>query len=152
MSRWYEVKLKPDSNDTWLVTVPAFPEVTTFGSTQQDACEHARDAIEEAIAGRISDGDDIPPPLAETSGKGFYVELPLLPFFKAALYMIARAKKVSRAELARLLTAERGKPVHREQVDRLFRLDHNSQFDQIEAAFKALGVPIGVNVDFDAAA
>jgi len=36
--------------------------------------------------------------------------------------------------------------VHREQVDRLFRLDHNSRLDQMENAFRAIDVPLRVDV------
>ncbi|MCO5159887.1 MAG: hypothetical protein M9939_02020 [Mesorhizobium sp.] len=43
---------------------------------------------------------------------------------------------MTRAELARRLGW------HREQVDRLFRLDHKSRLDQLESAFKALGETI----------
>jgi antitoxin HicB len=35
---------------------------------------------------------------------------------------------------------------NRESVDRLFRLDHNSRLDQLEAAFKALGRNIDIEV------
>ena len=82
MSRWYEVKLDIDSNGTFFVAVPAFPEVTTYGDDQKSACKNALSAIEEAIAARISDGNDIPRPLDEIAGKGWFVELSLLIFFK----------------------------------------------------------------------
>ncbi len=146
MSRWYEVKLDIDSNGTFFVAVPAFPEVTTYGEDQQSACKNALSAIEEAIAARISDGDDIPRPLDEIAGKGWFVELSLLIFFKVALYMISRDQGISRAEIARRMG------VHREQVDRIFRLDHNSRMDQIEAAFKAIGVPVSVDLPLPDAA
>ena len=146
MSRWYEVKLDIDSNGTFFVAVPAFPEVTTYGEDQESACENALDAIEEAIAARISDGDDIPHPLAETTGKGWFVELSLLIYLKTSLYMISRHKGITRAEIARRMG------VHREQVDRIFRLDHNSRMDQIEAAFKAIGVPVRVELPLPDAA
>ena len=55
----------------------------------------------------------------------------------SALYMICSRRGVSRAELARRLEW------HREQVDRLFRLDHKSRLDQMEAAFEALGLTAG---------
>jgi antitoxin HicB len=35
---------------------------------------------------------------------------------------------------------------NRESVDRLFRLDHNSRLDQIEAAFRVLGRNIDIQV------
>ena len=61
-------------------------------------------------------------------GKGYFVEVPAQTFLKVALYMICSRRGVSRAELARRLEW------HREQVDRLFRLDHKSRLDQMEAA------------------
>lgn len=142
---WYEVVLQPDG-DTWLVTAPAFDEVITYGITQEEACRHGRDAIEEAIAGRIADGEDIPVPLADTPGRGRFVEVPAMVYLKSALYMIMRGKGMTRADLMRALGC------HREHVDRLFRLDHNSRLDAIEDAFKAIGVPLRFDVPFPQAA
>jgi antitoxin HicB len=133
---WFELKLDIDDNDTFLVTAPMFPEVTTYGDNEDEALSNGRDAIEEAIAARITNADPIPFPLKNTPGKGRFVELPLLTFLKAGLYMSCLAQSVSRAELARRLKW------HREQVDRLFRLDHNSRVDQLEQAFRAINVPL----------
>jgi antitoxin HicB len=143
---WYEVVLQADDNVTFLVTAPDFPEVTSFGDTQPDACARGRAAIEEAIAARISRGEDIPPPLAEARAKGMFVQMSALTFLKAALYMVCKEAGISRAELAKRLGW------HREQVDRLFRIDHNSKLDQIEAAFKAVGVPSIFNIPLASAA
>jgi antitoxin HicB len=85
-------------------------------------------------------------PLAEKSATAYSVELPALALLKSALYVISRAQNVNRAELARRLGW------HREQVDRLFRLDHNSRLDQLEAAFKALGAPLRFALPFPVAA
>lgn len=141
---YYELVIQPDYTEdgtsTWLITSPDFPEITTFGETQQEACENGLRAIEEAIAARISDGDTVPVPTKETKGKSRWVELPLLSALKIALYLICKDKEISRADLARLLKW------HREQVERLFRLDHRSQLDQIEAAFKAIGEPLSFDV------
>lgn len=150
MARFYELTIAMDETEdgtpNWMVTAPAFPEVTTFGDTQPEACGHGLQAIEEAIAARIADGEDIPLPIKETPGVGRFVEVPVLTFLKCGLYMNCRAQNVSRAELARRLGW------HREQVDRLFRLDHKSQMDQIEAAFKALGVSLEVRIPLPVAA
>jgi len=97
MGRWYRVVLDMDTNDTFLVTAPQFPEVTTFAGDREEALVNARRAIEEAIAARIADGDDIPHPLDKTSGKGWFVEMPVLVYLKAALYVICRDKGISRA-------------------------------------------------------
>jgi antitoxin HicB len=130
----YQIKLTPDDNGTLLVTCPALPEVTTFGETRADANAKAINAIEEALAARISRGQDIP--AGAVPGARQVVRLPLLTSMKVMLYVRALRSGVTRAELARRLDW------HREQVDRLFRLDHYSRVDQIEAAFRALGAEI----------
>jgi len=139
---WYELKIEPDDNGTWLITSPDFEEVTTFSSTKEAACKNGLDAIEEAIAARIARGDDIPVPLRETRAKGRFVEVPALVFPKSALYMILRGKDWTRADLMGALDCKR------EHVDRLFRLDHNSRLDSREEAFKAVGHPLKFDMEF----
>jgi antitoxin HicB len=134
----YRVELTPDDNDTFLVTCPDLPLVTTFGETEVDALAHAVDAIETALASMIDDGEDIPPPSGEQGP--FLVRLPLLTILKVELYRRLRAAGITRAELARRLGW------HREQVDRLFRLDHYSRLDQIEAAFQVLGRKVSIAI------
>jgi len=140
----YRIETTPDDNGTLLVTCPAFPEVTTFGPNDpEELTSIALKAIEEAIAARISDGEGLPrevTPSERKRRKGLYVKLPLLTALKVQLYNAVREAGVSRAELARRLGW------HREQVDRLFRLDHASRLDQIEAAFKELNRDIDVRV------
>ena len=142
---WYELRLQPDG-DTWLVTAPAFDEVATYGEDQEHSCQNGLAAILQAIAGRIADSEPIPAPMIDAPGKGTFVQLPLVVFLKAALYMILREQGKSRADLMRTLGW------HREQVDRLFRLDHNSTLDQLEKAFTALGTPLRFDVPFPQAA
>ena len=135
----YRIELTPDDNGTFLVTCPELPEVTTYGESEADAAEAAALAIEEALAARISMGVDIPPPSGfVTLGKPF-VPLTAQTTFKISLYRTLGQTGVTRAELARRLGW------HREQVDRLFRLDHASRLDQLEAAFNALGFRIDLS-------
>jgi len=133
----YRIKLEPDDNDTFLVTCPSFPEVTTFGESEGDAMRHAVGAIEEAIAARMADRQDVP----EGNRRGPHlVRLPTLTALKVELYRQLREAGITRAELARRLGWKR------ESVDRLFRLDHASRLEQIEAAFAALGQTVSVSV------
>lgn len=144
---WYELHLDMDDNGTFLVTAPAFEEVTTFGEDVAASLSNGREAIEEAIAARIARNEDIPLPIKDGKGPQYAVQVPMLVVLKAGLYMICRGHKVSRAELARRLGW------HREQVDRLFRLDHNSRLDQIESAFRAVDVELQISVpEFNEAA
>src|SRR3954466_2870553 len=95
----YRIKFVPDSNGTLLVTCPALPEVTTFGDDKTDALAHAVDAIEEAIAGRMARGEDIP----AGQQRGALARLPALTALKVELYRQLRASGITRAELARRL-------------------------------------------------
>jgi len=133
----YRIKLEPDDNGTFLITCPALPEVTTFGENESDAIHRAVGAIEEAIAARMADGEDVP----EGHQRGpRLVRLPALTVLKVELYRQLRGASITRAELARRLGWKR------ESVDRLFRLDHASRLEQIEAAFAALGQAVSVSV------
>ena len=128
----YRLELTPDDNDTFLVTCPALPEATSFGVSREEAIANGGLAVEEAIAARMVAWQDVP--LGEVAaGCAEVAELPLLAALKLLLHRQCRSSRVTRAELARRLGW------HREQVDRLFRLEHASRVDQIEAAFRALG-------------
>ena len=133
----YRIKIEPDDNGTLLVTCPALPEVATFGDDAADATRRAVGAIEEAIAARLADGEDVP----EGHQRGpRLVRLPALTVLKVELYRQLREAGITRAELARRLGWKR------ELVDRLFRLDHASRLQQLEAAFAALGQAVSVSV------
>jgi antitoxin HicB len=137
---FYEIILEADEMDdgspTLLISIPSFPEVTLFAANKAEALTSAVGGIEEAIAGRMADNEEIEQPFKKAGSQGVFVEVPLLTALKVSLYGVCRERNITRAELSRTLGW------HREQVDRLFRLDHNSRFDQIEAAFKAVGKPL----------
>jgi antitoxin HicB len=133
----YRIEITPDDNETFLVTCPQLPIVATFGETEDAAKEHAVDAIETVLASMIDDGEDIPVP---DGAVGVTVPLPLLTALKLNLYWALRDAGITRAELARRLSW------NRESVDRLFRLDHRSRLEQIEAAFGALGRVVDLDV------
>ena len=133
----YRIKIEAEDNGTLLVTCPALPEVTTFGDDAADAMRRAIGAIEEAIAARMADGEDVP----EGHQRGPHlVRLPALTVLKVELYRQLREAGITRAELARRLGWKR------KSVDRLFRLDHASRLQQLEAAFAALGQAVSVSV------
>lgn len=144
----YLLDLTPDDNGTLLITSAAFPELTSFAESETDAREKGLRAVEEAIAARIDEGQSLPPlataselkRFAEKPGSRIAVRLPALITLKMGLYNALKKQRVTRAELARRLGW------HRESVDRLFRLDHNSRLDQIEAAFAQLHQDIDVRV------
>lgn len=134
---FYPLILVPDDNDTILVTSPAFDELVTFGEDRDDALFRAQSAIFVALADRIARGVDIPAPLTERP-EGDAIAVPALLYLKCGLYMLLRHKGQTRADLMRLLGW------NRESVDRLFRLDHQSRLDNIEAAYAALGASVRI--------
>lgn len=135
----FSIELTRDDNGTFLVTCPDLPEVTTFGEDEEEAKLRALDAIEEAVAGRIADREDIPAP-SPAEGRAEVI-LPVLVALKVHLHQIMVASGVRKADLARKLD------VHAPQVDRLLNIRHASRLDQLEAAFKALGHRIDLHVE-----
>jgi antitoxin HicB len=126
------VKFTRDSNGTVLVTAPDLPEVATFGEDTSDALGRAADAIATALQGRIAARKKIPAPSAPRRGQKL-VMLPAIITAKLELYRAMIETGTRKADLARKLR------VHAPQVDRLLDLDHKSQLDQIEAAARAIG-------------
>ena len=133
----YRIELTPDDNGTFLVTCRQLPIVVTFGDTEDDARHHAVDAIETALASMIDDGEDISVP---DGTEGDTIHLPMMTALKVNLYWALRSAGITRAELARRLGW------NRESVDRLFRLEHRSRLEQIEAAFAALGRTVDIEI------
>lgn len=146
MKLLFPAVLERDDNGTWLITCPVLPEVTTFAEGESDWHDHARDAIEEAIAARMASWGDVPLPESsdlfpsEDVLHRRVVEPSLQAALKLMLFHSCKHAGVSRAELARRLGW------HREQVDRLFRLDHASRVDQLDAAVRAIGKSFDVEV------
>lgn len=129
----YPVQLEDDDGSI-LVTAPDFPELATFGEDRDDALMRAVDALEEAIAARMHDGQDIPDP----SPGEVCVVLPTLTAVKVTLYGTMRSQGVGKAELARRLGW------HMPQVDRVLDLQHHSRMDQMDAALGAVGTRLRV--------
>ena len=132
----YPIKLTKDDNDTYLVTCPDFPEVTTFGDDRDDALDRALDAIEEAISARIANREVIPRP---SKGKTL-VFLPTQAVLSVLLYNTMLERGINKSQLARLLHW------HRPQVDRLLDLRHGTRLDHIDAAFEAMGMKVDISL------
>ena len=135
----YPVRLEPDTNGTIRVDFPDVPEAHTFGADIDEALMHAVDALESAFVLYIEDRRDIPKP-SPVKRKGHSVALPALTEAKLALYSTMRTDGVGKAELAHRLKW------HLPQVDRLLDLGHSSRLDQLEAAFRALGKKLSVQI------
>jgi len=134
----YRVKLSRDTNGTILAEVPDVPGAVTFGEDREEAILRASDAIETVFIGYMADRRAIPMP--RVGSKGHFATLPALTEAKLALYTAMLASKVGKAELARRLNC------HLPQIDRLLDLRHASRLDQLEAAFRALGKRLSLEI------
>ena len=130
----YPITLEEDDGAV-LATSPDFPELTTFGDDREEAVTRAVQAIEEAIAARIQDRKDIPPP----SRGAAYAIVPTLTSVKVMLYQGMRDQGITKAELARRLGW------HLPQVDRVLDVQHRSWLDQMDAALGAIGRQLHVS-------
>ena len=122
MTRAYRAILEPDA-DTIRVECPSLPELNTFGEDERDALHHAVDAAETVLHFYMVDGEAVPPSDAgpqDSAGAG--------------------------AGGGRGCYGGGRLGWHREQVERLFRLNHASRLEQLEAAFAAVGCVVDVQV------
>lgn len=80
----YPARLRRVGPDEIVVSFRDLPECLTSGRDEAEALTEAGDALEEAIAGRIADGEPIPQPSARRAGE-HRVAVPPTMAAKAAL-------------------------------------------------------------------
>jgi len=56
----YPANIEQDSAGFYLITFPDFPEAATDARSRETALSEAIDCLEEAVAGRMKRGGDIP--------------------------------------------------------------------------------------------
>lgn len=59
-ARRFPIILTPDQGGTYMVTVPGLPECITWGRTQVEAVQNAREAIRCCLAARRKLGQPMP--------------------------------------------------------------------------------------------
>jgi len=137
----YPAVLTPEKKGQFTVQFPDLPEAITSGRNLADALAQASDCLEEAIAGRISDGLDIPEPSAPRRKRDAVVLLPAAMAAKAALYLAIQAAGVSNSELARRLD------VDEREIRRLLDPRHATRLARIQHVLGALGQRLVVSLD-----
>lgn len=138
--RWYEVVATQDDNGSWLVTSPVVPELATFGRNRSKAFAAAALGLQAAINARIEIGAPVPIPETGYAGERSHVAIPHLAYIKICLYLAMKEAKVSGPVLAgRLKTTP-------DRVERLLRIEHNSQLDLLSAALEELGYAMNVEI------
>ena len=140
----YPATLTPDEADGgFVVTFEDLPEAITQGDTIVEALAEAADALEEAVAGRIQRGVQIPEP-SPAAGRPI-VPVPAQTAAKAALYLALRETGISKADLAARLGCDE------KEVRRLLDPRHPSKLPRIQKALAALGKGLSVRLVDEAA-
>lgn len=136
----YPASVKRDEEGFYLVTFTDFPECATDGDTREEALHEAADALEEAIAGRISRGDLIPHP-TRPRPRQTLIPVPAQMAAKAALYMAVKETGIRNTELAQRLGADE------KEIRRLLDPHHRTKLPRLEAALAALGKKLVIGVE-----
>ena len=135
----YPAELWHAGPDEVVVSFRDVPQCHTSGSDEAEALAEAQDALEEAIAGRISRGDPIPTPSEPLSGERM-VALPTDMAAKAAFALAFKESGLTRVALAeRLGTDEKS-------VRRMLDPRHGTAPSRINRALRALGSELVVEV------
>jgi antitoxin HicB len=137
----YAATLTPDREaGGFTVTFPDLPEAITQGEDRLDTIKQAADCLEEAIAGRIRRGDEIPA-ASKTRASQTVVPVPPLMAAKAVLYLAMREAKMSNIKLAKQLGCDE------KDLRRMLDPRHSSRITALQAALAALGKKIVVSVE-----
>jgi antitoxin HicB len=137
----FNALFEPDTEKGgFVVTFPDLKWGVTQGDTEQEALDMAVDALQMIVDDYIEHGKPLPIPSKRRGRKYRPVRLPGLQSAKVELYNAFLASGLRKAELARRLK------IPGSNIDRLFSMSHQSRLDQIEAAFKALGKELTIDI------
>src|SRR3990167_7244325 len=140
----YPATLTAEKEGGYLVRFADLPEAITSGTDRHDALSQAGDCLEEAIAGRIADGLEIPPPSPPRRNQ-ILVAVPAPTAAKAALYLAMREARIKNTELARRLGCDE------KEVRRMLDPRHHTKLPRIQSALEALGKRLVVSMAEEAA-
>lgn len=128
----YAALLEAEPEGGFVVSFRDLPECLTQGEDRADALAQAADALGEALAGRIADAEDIPPPSPPRAGEAL-VPAPEPTASKALLYAAMRAQGLSKVELAERLG------VDEKEARRLLDPRHVTRPERLREALAAVG-------------
>ena len=131
----YPAQLRRAGRDEIVVSFRDLPECLTSGADEAEALSEAQDALEEAVAGRIDDGEPIPAPSSLIPGERA-VAVPAEMAAKAALALAFRASRMTRVSLADRLG------VDDKVVRRMLDPRHGTSVGRINDALRILGCEV----------
>jgi antitoxin HicB len=136
----YPAKLAPERDGGFTVRFRDLPEAITCGDDRAEALAQAADCLAEAIAGRVSDGLEIPPPASPRRQEAL-VALPAPMAAKAALYLAIRETGLSNSAVARRLRLDE------KEIRRMLDPRHATRLARIQEVLCALGKRLVLSLD-----
>ena len=128
----YPARFQPDRTGEIIVSFRDLPGCLTSGSNRTEAQAAAADALEEAIAGRIDDGEEIPTPSPRCAGEHL-IAVPADIAAKASLVLAFRKSGLSRVALAQRFG------VDDKVIRRMLDPRHGTTTTRIHKALRVLG-------------
>lgn len=136
----YPAQFKHENDgEGYVITFRDICEAISQAETLKDCFIEAADCLEEAIAGRIDDGLDIPSPTKPHRGERI-VSVPTQTAIKAALYIAMKEENINKSELARRLD------VDVREVRRMLNPHHGTKLPAMEQALAALGRRVELHI------
>jgi antitoxin HicB len=136
----YPAVFEPAKEGGFVITFPDVYQAITQGDDEREGIDMAQDALITMFAHLIREGKPINPPSNPRGRKIRMIELPALVAMKMELYIAFQASGLRKTDLARRLG------IPKTNVDRLFSLRHHTRLDRLEAAFRALGKELLVDI------
>ncbi|HAU5528435.1 TPA: type II toxin-antitoxin system HicB family antitoxin [Proteus mirabilis] len=133
----YPVKLDKSEEGGYVVSFLDIPEALTQGDTREEALEMAQNALLTAFEFYFEDNEKIPEPSVIT---GDYIELPVSVVAKILMLNLFVDSKLTRSELARKMG------VKKQEITRLFNLQHSTKIDTINQAIIAMGSKLSISL------
>ena len=136
----YPACLRPDCSGEIIVSFRDLPECLTSGADEPEALTEAADALEEAIAGRVKRGDDIPVPSVQQPGE-HRIAVPSDMAAKAALALAFRDSGLPCDAFAALAGTDEG------SIRLMLDPEQVSAPGDIDRALRVLGQQLVVEVE-----
>ena len=129
-----------DAPGVLVISFRDVPEAITQGKGLKDAHWQAADCLEEAIAGRIAGGREIPKASSAARGERL-IPVPAPMAAKAALYLAMGEAGMSNVQLARKLGCDE------KEVRRMLDPKHPTKLPRIKEALEVFGKRLVVSVE-----
>ena len=136
----YPARLHAYGDDEVVVSFRDLPECLTSGADEDEALLEARDALEEAVAGRIRRDEHLPSPSLREANEQ-YVAVPVDMAAKAAFVLAFRASGLTCSALADRLA------IDEKSVRRMLDPRHATSAIRIDEALSALDRELVVEIN-----